>query len=64
MLLSPEDLTELTGRRTAQSQIRWLREQRIPHLIGADGKPKVLRSTILAMLGGVGQTVEPRLRLA
>lgn len=64
VFLSPEDLSELTGRQTAPAQIRWLREQRIPFLIGADGKPKVLRSTILAMLGGVGQTVEPRLRLA
>ncbi len=64
MLLTREELRELTGRRTAAAQIRWLREQRIPHLIGADGRPKVLRSTLLAMLGGIGHTAEPRLKLA
>lgn len=66
MFLTQDELFDLSGLRQAAAQIRWLRDHRYPMEIGADGKPRVLRSVVLARLGGSGQNepTGPRLRLA
>lgn len=66
MFLTEEDLATLTGRARAKEQIEWLRQRRYPFEIGADGKPKVLRSFVNAKLGGGAVTPDsgPKLRLA
>ena len=47
------------------AQVRWLKAEKIAHIIGGDGKPKVLRDLVVARLGGAAQTrPEPQLRLA
>jgi hypothetical protein len=42
--LTPAQLLELTDRRYAKHQIRWLRENNYVFEIGGTGKPKVLRA--------------------
>jgi hypothetical protein len=51
MLLSQDDIRELTGYKKAASQIQWLRQNGIKHLIGCDGKPRVLLSQIESIIG-------------
>ncbi|CAB1369327.1 DUF4224 domain-containing protein [Denitratisoma oestradiolicum] len=65
MFLSTLHLRELTGLQRPSSIRRWLDEQRIPYLVGADGWPRVLHSVIAERMGGVivPQPPEPRLRL-
>lgn len=41
MLLSPEELRELTDRRTSGGQIEWLRERGWTFQVSAAGRPKV-----------------------
>jgi len=65
VFLTEEELRTLSGKQKASAQARWLQSERIPHIIGGDGKPKVLRELVLARLGGTAQTPhEPKLRLA
>lgn len=52
MFLTQTELIEMTGYQKHQAQQRWLREQRIPFLIGGDGMPRVLRATVLGIFGG------------
>lgn len=52
MFLSDSELRELTGYQKPSAQMRWLKAQDIVFLIGGDGLPKVLRSVIIARLGG------------
>lgn len=52
MFLSGEDLEALTGWKRPKEQIKFLKDQAIPHLINAAGKPVVLRSVIDKRLGG------------
>ena len=52
MFLSSEDLEALTGWKRPKEQIKFLKDQAIPHLINAAGKPVVLRSVIDKRLGG------------
>lgn len=67
MLLTPQEVADLTGYRKPSAQIRWLDAQQIPYLIGGDGQPKVLRAPLVERLGGsVAQPStkqEPQLRL-
>lgn len=51
MVLTKQELRELTGRARHREQREWLQLQRIPFLIGADGVPKVLRATLISILG-------------
>ena len=65
MFLTPDELATLTGRKRASSQIRWLAQAGIRHVLAADGRPRVLRAEVeRAMLGGAARQPEPRLRIA
>ncbi len=46
MFLSPDELTELTGYKQPKRQVAWLRQQGISLYVAANGRPKVLRSTL------------------
>ncbi len=46
MLLSPDELVELTGYKQPKRQVAWLRQQGIALYVAANGRPKVLRSTL------------------
>lgn len=64
MFMTSEEVAALTGRTRPSAQIRWLEERRFGYVIGADGRPKVLKDVVLARLGSTQQqTREPRLRL-
>lgn len=65
MLLTPDDLVDLTGYRRQSAQLRWLRAHGWPHAVGGDGAPKVLRSYAERRLSGLDCTprTEPQLRL-
>ncbi len=67
MLLTPEEVEDLTGYRKPSAQIRWLDAQQIPYLVGGDGRPKVLRAPLVERLGGFvtqpSTRQEPPLRL-
>lgn len=65
MFLTEAELQTLSGKVKATAQVRWLKSEKIAHIIGGDGKPKVLRDLVIARLGGSAQTrPEPQLRLA
>lgn len=65
MLLTGEEVADLTGYSQPSAQVRWLMENGIPHMLGGDGKPKVLRSLIVRRLGGAPEATpamhEPKL---
>ena len=67
MFLSDVELRELSGYQKPSAQKRWLDAQSIAFLVGGDGHPKVLRSVVIARLGGMlsvpAETREPKLRL-
>lgn len=46
MFLTPDELRELTGYRTASAQIRWLTQNGVKHWIAATGRPVVPRAAI------------------
>ena len=50
MFLTPDELEELTERMRKVDQVTWLRKNRIPYLIGANGHPRVSRAYIENML--------------
>ena len=65
MFLTADELEALTGYSQKPKQVRWLADRRYPFDIGADGRPRVLRSYVERRLGeGEAKTSEPRLRLA
>lgn len=49
--MSADQLQDLTGRKKSPDQIAWLHANRIPFLLDANGKPKVLTATITSLLG-------------
>lgn len=66
MLLSTLEIIDLTGYQRPSAQIRWLKSQKIPYVVGGDGRPKVLRAPLIERLAGTtlaAQKREPRLRL-
>lgn len=64
MFMTPEEVADLTGRTRASAQIRWLDEHLFGYVVGADGRPKVLREIVLSRLGSTRQQKkEPRLNL-
>ncbi|MNF77549.1 hypothetical protein D3C84_596990 [compost metagenome] len=64
MFMTSDEVADLTGRTRASAQIRWLDEHLFGYVIGADGRPKVLRELVLSRLGSTQQQKkEPRLRL-
>ena len=46
MLLTPEQVVQLTGRRKKSLQIAWLKENKIPHYVNAEGYPQVLSAML------------------
>lgn len=49
--LSPAELVALTDKKHADAQIAWLETHSIPHFVSGKGRPKVLRSAVLAQVG-------------
>jgi hypothetical protein len=66
MFLTADELAEWTGYKRPSAQMRWLRDNGLPFMVGGDGLPKVLRRAVEARLGAPSLPVvaEPRLRLA
>lgn len=63
LLLSRDELHELTNREHADAQIAWLRREGWPHVLDADGRPKVARAEFeRRMLGGAAPTVRKPIR--
>lgn len=64
MLLTPSEITDLTGYRVPAYQIRWLREHGWVFEVGADRRPKVLAAYANRRLGGEeSASHDPQLRL-
>lgn len=64
MFLTDDQLRELTGRARIKDQIAYLKEQAIPFILDARGRPKVLRNYVAVRLGdGAPVSAAPRLRL-
>lgn len=66
MFTSLQDLEELTGHARPAIQMRWLRMKAIPFIIGGDGRPKILRQTLLARFAlahAEADTVAPAIHL-
>lgn len=66
LFLTKQELAELSDKRKADAQIRWLQNRKIPFEVSGAGQPKVLRAVVIARLGGSPHTLppEPKLRLA
>lgn len=58
LLLTTDEVSDLTGYQQPTAQVRWLVENNLPYLLGGDGKPKVLRSLVVRRLGG-GAAADP-----
>lgn len=65
MFMTDEALEQLTGLRTPRAMCRWLERERVPFMVAANGRPRVLQAVIMERLGGQVPTPkpEPRLRL-
>lgn len=66
MLLTPEELAELTSRVRRKAQCDVLRQMGIPFKIRPDGSPAVLRAAMEASLGYAPKksgSASPKLRL-
>ena len=46
MLLSPAQVVQLTGRKKKSLQVQWLKDNKIPHYLNAEGYPQVFESLI------------------
>ena len=58
LLLTNQELQELTGYKVPVYQIRWLQSNRICYLVGRDGRARVLRSHVEKALGGATKHYE------
>ncbi|WP_460150093.1 DUF4224 domain-containing protein [Pseudomonas sp. S3_A03] len=58
MFISSQDLAELTASARSAIQIRWLRTNGIPFILGGDGMPKVARQALLHKFGLAGPAAE------
>ena len=63
MFLTRLELKELTDCSNKSGQVKWLVSRCWPFEIGAKGYPKVLRSVLVARLGGRIEDNGPQLRL-
>lgn len=64
MFMTAKELLDLTGRKRTPDQVTWLHANRIPFLLDANGKPKVLTATITSLLGAPHKVdFGPQLRL-
>ena len=64
MFLTPSELAELTGRTRASAQVRWLAGNGLRFVLGADGRPRVLRAEVEGRLLSKRPAREPRVRVA
>ena len=65
MFLSQAELAELTGLKRPSAQARWLAQAGLRHVLGADGRPRVLRAEVERhMLSGPVNARPPQLRVA
>lgn len=67
-LLSQEEIEILTGLKRPTFQCKWLRENAIVFLVGADGKPKVLTASLMSRVdknikNGNRKQKEPEVRV-
>ena len=63
MFMTQDEVADMTGYLRPKDQVRWLQAEKFGFVIGADGKPKVLRQVVLARLGGHAEKKGPELRL-
>lgn len=59
MFLTLDELEAMTERTRKQDQVEWLRKNRIPFLIGANGHPRVSRAYIENILSGRPEKNKP-----
>lgn len=63
MFINQQDIAELTGHPRPAIQVRWLRANAIPFILGGDGRPKVSRQALLSRLDpshpGQDASIEP-----
>lgn len=62
LFLSPAELKDITDRSHADAQIAWLNAEGFPYQLSGKGRPKVLRSVVLARLGRTAEPREPQVR--
>lgn len=60
MFLTREELEELTERKRKADQVAWLRQHRVPFLMGAKGSPRVSRSHVENILAGQQDATGPQ----
>ena len=53
MFLTQEELRDLTGLKRPTAQVAWLRDHNWPVELDARKRPRVLRSVVLARMGGL-----------
>lgn len=46
MLLTSVQIVQLTGRKKKSLQVQWLKENKVPHFVNAEGYPQVFESLI------------------
>ncbi|MDU9394593.1 DUF4224 domain-containing protein [Pseudomonas sp. zfem002] len=64
MFMTADEVADMTSCARPKEQIRWLEAERFGYVLGADGKPKVLRQVVIARLGGHAERKKgPELRL-
>lgn len=61
MFLDEQELYELTDRKYASHQIKWLMQNGIKFVVSAAGKPKVLHSQIQHLLDFESKNVKRRI---
>ena len=64
MFLSDDELKALSDCKRPSDQIRWLTALRIPFVVSAKGKVKVLRRVVEIHLQGNVNVAAPKVRLA
>ncbi len=63
MFLTAEEVSDLSGYKKPEAQIKWLTAERYGFAVGGDGQPKVLRQVVIGRLGGIQSRKGPELRL-
>ena len=59
MLLTPQELFDLTDYQVPAKQIKWLQAHGWQFEVGASGRPKVSRSYFEQKMGATSTTIEP-----
>lgn len=60
MLLTRDELHELTGKARSDAQRRVLESMGIPYKARPDGSPAVLRQVVQILMGAPAATIRPR----